>query len=199
MILLASMSRQRAERLQAAILDQIGESLLSRKFGHAIRGDQFPGLRPLVERCYDQQGTDFEKALEQLLNVESLGIKVRWFSQQRNGQPDLEVTGDQGTVVIQATASEDNKKPVSWAKAREVISSVGYSGTVSNFVTVARPGFHDVAIGNANEIAERGDRRLLLIPLAELVEVLLSEIEGTRPSGSLLRILEDKRGYFKEE
>ena len=158
------LSPQRAERLQAAILNQIGESMLSRKFGHAIRADQFPGLRPLVERCYDQQGTDFEKALEQLLKVESLNLKVRWFGQQRNGQPDLEVSGNQGTIVIQATASQDNKKPVGWSKAREVISSIGYSGTASNYVTVARPGFHDVAIGNANEMAEREDQRLLLNP-----------------------------------
>ena len=52
------LSPQRAERLQAAILDQIGESLLSRRFGHASRADRFGGLRPLVERCYDHQGTD---------------------------------------------------------------------------------------------------------------------------------------------
>lgn len=193
------LSAQQAQRLQAAILDHIGESISRRRFGHAIRAEQFTGLRPLVERCYEQKGIDFEIALEQLLKVQSLDLKVNRFGQQRNGQPDLEINGNLGTIVIQATASEDNKKPVNWAKAREVTSSVGYSGQASNYVTVARPGFHDVAIGNANEIAERGDQRLLLLPLPELVEVILSEIEGTVPTGNLIKILEGERGHFVRE
>ena len=190
------LSPQRVELLQAAILGQIGESMASRRFGHASRADRFGGLRPLIERCYDQQGTDFEVALEQLLNAQFVDIEVHRFIQQRTGQPDLEVSGSQGTIVIQATASEDNRKPVNWAKAREVLSSVGYSGQASNFVTVARPGYHDVAIGNANEIAARRDQQLLLIPLPELIEVFLSEIEGNLPSGGLLRVLEGARGHF---
>ena len=193
------LSPQRAERLKAAILEQIGESLLSRRFGHASRADQFGGLRPLVERCYDQQGTDFEVALEQLLKTEFVDLRVNRFGKQRTGQPDLEIIGSQGTIVVQATASEDDGKPVNWAKAREVASSVGYSGQASNFVTVGRPEFHDVAIGNANEIARRGDQNLLLIPLAELIEILLSEIEGKIPRGSLTKALEGARGYFLAE
>ena len=193
------LSPQRAERLQAAILDQIGQSLLSRRFGHASRADRFGGLRPLVERCYDRQGTDFEVALEQLLNANFVDLQANRFGQQRTGQPDLEVTGSQGTIVVQATASEDDRKPVNWNKAREVLSSVGYSGQASNFVTVARPGFHDVAIGNANEMAGRGDQQMLLMPLTELVEVLLSEIEGNIPRGGLLRVLEYARGHFVVE
>ena len=193
------LSPQRAEQLQAAILEQIGESISNRRFGHASRADRFGGLRPLVERCYDEQGTDFEAALEQLLKSQLVDLGVHRFTQQRTGQPDLEVSGSQGTIVIQATASEDNRKPVNWAKAREVVSSVGYSGKASNFVTVARPGFHDVAIGNANEIAERGDQNLLLIPLPELIEVFLSEVEGNLPGGGLLKVLECARGYFVQE
>ena len=193
------LSPDRAERLRAAIIDGIGESMSSRRFGHASRADRFGGLRPLVERCYDQQGTDFEVALEQLLNAQGVDIEVHRFIQQRTGQPDLEISGSEGTIVIQATASEDNRKPVSWGKAREVVSSVGYSGQASNFVTVARPGFHDVAIGNASEIAARGDQQLLLIPLPELIDVLLSEIEGNLPSGGLLSILEGARGHLVAE
>ena len=193
------LSLQRAERLQAAVLGQISDSLLSRRFGHASRADKFGGLRSLVERCYDQQGTEFEAALEQLLNTQSLDLKVSRFGQQRTGQPDLEITGCHGTIVVQVTASEDNKKPVNWNKAKEVLSSVGYSGQASNFVTVARPGFHDVAIGNANETAEKGDQKLLLIPITELIEVFLSEIEGKIPNGGLLKVLECARGHFVDE
>ena len=190
------LSPQRAEALQSAILDKIGESLTSRRYGHAVRAEKFNGLRPLVENCYDLNGIDFERALEQLLNSEPLKLQAIRFAKQRNGQPDLEVSGSRGTVVIQATASEDNKKPVSWDKARDVVSSVGYSGQASNFVTIARPGFHDVAVGNANEIKDRSDQRLLLISLPELIELYLSEIEDTSPSGTLLSVLEDGQGHY---
>ena len=190
------LSPQRAKALQNAILGRIGESISSRRYGHAIRADKFAGLRPLIERCYDLQGTDFEKALEELLKSQWVDINARRFGNQRTGQPDLEVTGSSGTVVIQATASQDGKKPISWSKAREVLSSVGYSGHAANYVTMGRPDFHDVAIGGANELADRGDQKLLLMSLAELVEVFLCEVEGKIPNGSLLRVLEDSRGYF---
>ena len=193
------LSPRRVQMLKAEILDRIDESLSNRKFGHVSRADRFGTLRPLVERCYDEHGTGFEVALEQILDSDFVDIEVHRFSQQRTGQPDLEILGSQGTVVIQATASEDDQKPVNWAKAREVLASVGYSGQASNFVTVARPCFHDVAIGNANEIAARGDQRLLLIPLTELMEILLAEVEGKVASGSLLRVLEGAHGHFAAE
>ena len=53
-----------------------------------------------------------------------------------------------------------------------------------------------VAIGNANEDGSESDQQLLLVPLTELIEVFLSEVEGNIPSGSLLRVLEDARGHF---
>ena len=190
------LSPQRAERLQAAILAHIGETVSSRKFGHVVRANRFPGLRPLIEKCYEQRGTDLEHALEELFKAQIVALDAHRFRQQRTGQPDLEVRGSAGTIVIQVTASEDDRKPVNWAKAREVLASVGYSGQASNFVVVARPGFHDVAIGNADEIASRGDQNLLLIPLTELIEVFISETEGKIAKGSLLEVLENARGHF---
>ena len=190
------LSPQRAELLQSAILEQIGESLVRRRSGHLMRADKYPGLRPLIESAFDSQGTDFERALEELLTSEFLQLPATRFGKQRTGQPDLEISGTRGTIVIQATSSEDNKKPVNWAKAREVTSSVGYSGQASNFVTVGRPGFHDVAVGNADEIAARGDQRLLLVSLPEVIEICLSEIEGDNPPDTLLSILENAQGHY---
>ena len=193
------LSPQRAELLQSAILEQIGESLARRRSGHLMRADKFGDLRSLIEDCYDFQGTDFERALEALFCSGFLQLQATRFARQRSGQPDLEVLGSRGTVVIQATSSEDNRKPVSWAKAREVTTSVGFSGQASNFVTIARPGFHEIAVGNANEISDRGDPRLLLISLPEFVEVCLREIEGGNPSGTLLAVLEDAHGHYQAE
>ena len=121
------LSPQRAQLLQGAILERIGESLTNSRFGHAIRSDKFNGLRSLVENCYDLKGIDFEKALEELLNSDFLKLQAVRFANQRTGQPDLELYGSRGTIVVQATASDDNKKPVNWDKARDVATSVGYS------------------------------------------------------------------------
>ena len=193
------LSPQRAQELKAAILEQIGESLSNSRFGHVIRADRFPGLRSQVENCYDLKGIDFERALEELLNSEFLALGAVRFANQRTGQPDLELYGSRGTIVVQATASDDNKKPVSWDKARDVVTSVGYSGQASNYVTVARPGFHNVAVGNAQEIAARGDQRLLLVPLPDFIDLCLSEIEGMVPRGTLLNILEGSRGHLSAD
>ena len=191
------LSPQKVTLLQSTILDQIGESLVRRRSGHVMRAEKVQGLRPLIERCYDSQGSDFERALESLICSEFLRLQATRFARQRTGQPDLEVVGSRGTVVIQVTSSEDNRKPISWSKAREVTTSVGFSGQASNFVTIGRPGFHEVAVGNANEIADRGDLRLLLISLPELVEICLLEIEGLNPQGTLLSVLEDSQGHYE--
>ena len=76
-------------------------------------------------------------------------------------------------------------------------TNVGYSGQASNYVTVARPGFHNVAVGNAQEIASRGDQRLLLVP--DFVDLCLSEIKENLPQGILLCILEDSRGHISTD
>ena len=193
------LSPQRARALQSAILDQIDESVSGRRFGHVARADGFNDLMALIERCYDLQGTDLEVALEELLTSQFPELRVYRFGNQRNGQPDLEVTGARGTIVIQVTASADDKKPINWTKAREVMGSVGYSSQASNYVTIGRPGFHDVAVGNANEFAARGDQQLLLMALPEFIEVCMSEIEGHAPAGSLLEVLENSRGHFLAE
>ncbi len=190
------LSQQKAAALQLAILDQIGESLSARKYGHCVRAEKFSNLRPLVEACYDQSGTGLEVALEQLFNSDFLGFNAYRFGKQRTGQPDLEIKGHNGNVVIQVTASEDNKKPVNWVKACTVTNSVGYSAKASNFVTIARPGFHEVAIGNANEMAVKQDQRLLLLPLSEIIELCLWEIEGRQLKGTLMEVLENRQGHY---
>ena len=193
------LSPQRAQGLQEAILGRIEDSIRNKRYGHAIRADQFSGLRPLIERCYDTQGEDFEIALEQLLASQWVDLRVQRFGNQRTGQPDLEVASRNGTVVVQVTASTNDRKPINWAKAREVLASVGYSGQAVNYITVGRPEFHDVAIGSAAEMADRGDQKLLLLPLTELIEILLAEVEEAIHKGSLLGVLEDSRGYFIAE
>ena len=186
----------RLREVQDSILASVGDSLKVRRFEHISRASKFYGLDAIVRQCYDARGRGFEKVLEQLLHFEGLSIDVHRYGSQDKGQPDLELAGRSGTIVIQATASDDGLKPVSWNKAKTVLGSVGYSGAASNFVVVAIPGFHEIAVGNARELADRGDQRLLLLPLAELIELVLIQLEGEEGETSLLRVLEDDRGHF---
>ncbi len=93
----------------------------------------------------------------------------------------------------------EDKKLINWDKARDVLASVGYSGQVSNYMTMGKPKFHDVAAGNADELADRGDQRLLLISLPAIVELSLLEVEGKKAKGTLLEVLENGRGHYLED
>ena len=100
--------------------------------------------------------------------------------------------------MISVTASEDDHKPISWNKSREVLGSVGYSGTASNFVVIGKPDFHHLAIDNAKEISGKKDH-LFLIPLDAFVELCLQKVEGKLTKDDLISKLEDSRGYLKRE
>ena len=192
------LSPQRLEHLKKVIESQIGEWIGRRRIGHLNRSEKVNGLRPLVQRVYDCQGEDFEQALLDLFTAAPFKLEARRFTRQRTGQPDLEIVGIKGTIVVQATTSHDGHKPINWGKARDVTTSVGFSGKSSNFVCIGRPEFHEVAVGNSNEIAYRGNPSLLLIALPALVEICLQEAEGKVNQGTLLSVLEDQRGYYDE-
>jgi len=189
---------QKVIALKEKIAQSIGETLKRRKIGHLLRCDRLAAARPLVERVYDAQGTDFDRALEDLLNAPMVELGVHRFTRQPSGQPDLELQGIQGTIVISATASEDNQKPVSWNKSREVLGSVGYSGKASNFLVIGKPDFHKVAMENAQELAGKGEN-LLLVPVDVIVELCLQIIEGKIPQKDLISKLEDMRGILQRK
>lgn len=189
---------QKATALKERIARSIGETLRRRKVGHLLRCDKLAAIRPLVERVYDAHGTDFDRALEDLLNAPLVELGVRRFTRQRSGQPDLELIAARGTVVMSATAAQDDQKPVSWDKSREVLGSVGYSGNASNFVVIGKPDFHSIAIDNTIEILSKGEH-LLLVPVDVVVELCIQKIEGKISREDLISKLEDTRGYLKRE
>jgi len=75
--------------------------------------------------------------------------------------------------VVSVTASLDPTRNIVWSKAREILGGgVGINPT--NYVCVGRPGFHSLAVEHAELIArEEGARRLLLVPLDVLAEVVV--------------------------
>lgn len=189
---------QKVIALKQKIAQSIGETLKRRKIGHLLRCDRLAAARPLVERAYDAQGTDFDRALENLLNAPKVELGVHRFSRQPSGQPDLEFQGIRGTIVISATASEDDQKPISWDKSRQVLGSVGYLGKASNFIVIGRPDFHKTAVENVQELAGKGEN-LLLIPADVIVELCLQMIEGKISREGLISKLEDTHGILQRK
>ena len=189
---------QKATALKEGIGQNINETLLRRKVGHLLRCDRLSVIRPLVKAVYESKGTEFERALENLLNTPLVALGVRRFARQPSGQPDLEISATRGTIVISATASQDDKKPASWDKSREVLGSVGYTGTASNFVVIGKPDFHTVAIDNAAEKSDKGEK-ILLLPADVIVELCLQVVEGKISRDEMISKLEDTHGYLKRE
>lgn len=189
---------QKVQALKERIAKEIGETFKRRRADHLLRCDRVAAIRPLVQAVYDASGLDFERALEDFLNTPMVDLGVRRFTRQRTGQPDLELAGTKGTIVISATGSVSEDKPVSWDKSREVLGSVGYSGTPSNFVVIGKPNFHSTAVENAKELAAKG-QQILLLPLDTLVELCLRNVEGKMTKEELLAFLEDNAGHIDRE
>ena len=189
---------QKVIALKERISQSIGDSLRRRRVGHILRCDRLAVTKSLVERVYDSQGIDFERALEDLMNAPALGLGVRRFTRQRRGEPDLELRGTRGTIVISSTASEDNQKPIKWDKCREVLGSVGYAGNASSFLVVGKPSFHSTAVENALELAAKAED-ILLVTVDVMVELCLQVIEGKMPQATLISKLEDTRGVLYME
>jgi hypothetical protein len=192
------MAPRRAIALKEGIARSICDTLTRRKVGHLLRCDRLAALRPLVERVYDANGIDFDRAVEDLLNAPMVELGARRFTRQPSGQPDLELQGRRGTIVISGTASLDNQKPIAWDKCREVLGSVGYSGIASNFVVIGKPHFHKNAIDNAIKLASK-DPHLLLVPVDVIVELCLKKVEGKLSEDELVNKLEDTRGILNRE
>jgi len=188
----------RVSVLKYAIAKNIGNSFQRKRTGHVIRSEKISIIRTLIVNLYDNKGLDFERAIEDLLNVHQISLDARRFTRQRTREPDIQLPGNKGTIIISASASEDFEKPISWNKAKEVLGSVGFTGQASNYITVGKPDFHDLAIKNVHEVTERGEK-LLLLRVDVLAELCLNVIEGKLKREDLLDFLENKRGYISSQ
>lgn len=181
--------------LQETILKNRKESLQRKQKGHLMRVERLALPLVLIRELYESQGTDFNIAIERLLNCDQISFRCVRVSPQRRGEADIHLPHPDGTIVIEATSSVDNVKPISWDKAREVLGSVGVSNPI-NFVTVGKPDFHELAISNAKELAAEGSRRLVLVPVAVLAEACIRVFEGKLDRSVLLNILRNQTGYL---
>lgn len=132
-----------------------------------------------------------------MLNADQINLKAIRLAKQRRGEVDLYIpcTGG-GSIVIAATASDDNAKPISWDKAREVLGMIGAPTPIKNYVVLGKPGFHNLAKENARELVNDQTRSILLLPVTVFGELCMKVLEGTLQPSELVDTLQRSRGYL---
>jgi helicase len=183
-------------RIQEAILQSTKETLRRYASGLLVRAKRLSVPEGLVKDLFTTQGTDFERAVENILNSEKIGVGAVRLARQRGGEVDLYIPLPAGgSIVIGATSSTDNAKPISWDKAREILGAVGAPTPIRNYVVLGKPDFHETARRNAEEIVQDPSRSILLLPVGAFGEMCLEVFEETRTPESLLTELATRRGY----
>jgi hypothetical protein len=183
-----------AQRLKQAILDQTREVLRRRRQGHLHRLEVAGRSTALLQAAYSAKGRDLERTLETVLTGDPFGFNCVRIGKQRHGEADLHLTHPKGLVVIQVTASDDDRKPIGWDKAREVLGSAVGRNPIS-YVVIGRPDFHHGAQVNADGLRAEGLRPLLLLPLPVMMELYVLALEGKVKPAYVLAYLAERRGY----
>jgi len=185
------------DRIRTAIVQDRGESLRRRRGAHMQRAQDAAIETQLLADLYDTAGLDLEQAVADALT--SVGIRVTRVTHQKRGEEDLQITHEAGTIVVSVTASLDPTRNIVWSKAREVLGA-GVGINPLNYVCIGRPGFHSLAIEHAQLIArEEGARRLLLIPIDVLAELVVRCHEKTVDVEAASDLIAHARGLLTFE
>jgi replicative superfamily II helicase len=185
------------DRLRTAIMQERGESLRRRRGAQVQRAQDAAIETQLLADLYDTAGLDLEQAVADALT--SVGIRVTRVTHQKRGEEDLQITHEAGTIVVSVTASLDPTRNIVWSKAREVLGA-GVGINPVNYLCIGRPGFHSLAIEHAELIArEEGARRLLLIPIDVLAELVVRCHENTVDVKAASDLIAHARGLLTFE
>jgi hypothetical protein len=169
-------------------------SVRRKRTGH-LRAAGEIGIPPaLVEILYTATGTPLEEAVRDAF--QTAGLAAKRIENQPHGEEDIQVATAKGTVVVSATGSQDDQKPIKWTKAQYVMGQ-GAGLNPVNCACVGRPRFEALAERNANDIArEGGDRRILLVPVDVLVEAMIRCTRGDMTSEQFGDLVATQRGVL---
>lgn len=183
-----------AQALQGAILEHIEESFARRIKGLLHRAADASisavATEALARYCA-AIGEALESELADLLRLPGIALDAQRIGDQPSGECDVIIRGPRGQIVVSCTANEN--KPVTWEKARAVVSSTGVSD-VQAYVVVGRPEFHPEAISSALRLPE--EQRLILVTVDVLGEACLRVLTGKLTADQLLLSIEAHRGLF---
>jgi helicase len=196
-LLQPALSPRVAHSFKETILRETTMSLRRKRSGH-MRAASEAGLPArLIETVYSATGKALEEAVRDVL--QTAGLAAKRIENQPHGEEDIQLATKQGTVVISATGSESDDKPIKWTKAQDVMGQ-GAGLNPVNCVCVGRPRFEALAERNARDIArEEGDRRILLVTIDVLVEAMLRCVGGQITAAGLGEVLATTRGVLRVE
>jgi hypothetical protein len=192
-----ALSPRVAQSFKETILRETAMSLRRKRSGH-VRAANDAGLPArLIETIYSATGKPLEEAVRDVL--QTAGLAAKRMENQPHGEEDIQLATNHGTVVISATGSESDDKPIKWTKAQDVMGQ-GAGLNPANCVCIGRPRFEALAERNANDIArEEGDRRILLVTVDVLVEAMLRCVQGQIAAADLGEVLATRRGVLRVE
>lgn len=191
-------SPRQLHALRDAALASMQDMHLRHQRAHSLRLARAAPFRELVDAAYRAAGTDFERAIEDLLTTAPVSLDCVRVSRQRHGEEDLHLRYPDGVLIIQATASQDQLRNVRWEKAREVLAQ-GVGLNPIGFVVIGKPDFHDLAILNAERMRGETGRHLLLLPFFVLAELCVQVVEGHLSSDIFRQLLRTEVGHLSLE
>ena len=160
-----------AQAFKEAIQRETVASLRRKHSGHLHAAGEVGVAPTLIEALYTATGPALEEAVRDAFIT--AGLHAVRLLHQPHGEEDIQVATETGTVVVSATGSQDDSKPIRWTKAEDVMGQ-GAGLNPVNCVCVGRPRFESLAEKNANAIArEGGDRKILLMPTDVLAEAVI--------------------------
>jgi hypothetical protein len=181
--------------MREAIALATRDTLRRRMADHLIRADAARLPQRLIRQLYEARHNGLEQAVHEVLTY--IGLAAKRVLRQPQGEPDI-VLEHGGSVLISVTASEDDASPVAWRKVREVLGA-GAGMNPINCVCIARPGFQTRAEQAARDLArEESQRRLLLVPVPVLGELLVRYAQGQISGERVGSILATQRGVLDE-
>ena len=183
------------QSLREAAASSVRDTSRRYQRGHSVRLRRASPTGELIERAYESQGNDFDRALADLLQAPPLSFDAARVPRQRGGEADIHLKHEDGIIVISATSAQDPTGRIRWDKCREVLGQ-GIGQRPIQYAVVGKPDFHTLAIDNAQAIRTEDTRRLLLIPFHVLAELYVRVVEGTLSNADLLQLLRSQSGYM---
>ena len=164
-------SHPRAEALVHAVAERQGRVLKGWKVRHLRRAGQQPNRVRIMEASYDATGTDYETAVEEIL--ETLDWTVDKLDDgRRQGMPDFLIKWQDRAIVVECKTKQSDEALISKEDAFAVLAK-SVDINADHRVTIGKPDFSSFCREKA-----AGARNVTLVPHFFLAESILRVWEG---------------------
>jgi helicase len=189
-------SRKLAINLHENIEQSLKNRLETRKRNHLTRLQKIGADTAVLSALYEQTGTALEITLCDLFVPPFCNCLFERVTKQREGEPDNLLHLPDGNVIAFSVTARETQN-VSMKKAGEIIAGAARFRPVARIV-VGRPDFHELAIKNAQEIANDGTN-FKILPMFVLAEMFVRVREGRLKDDAVMNILRNQLGYISIE